>query len=117
MNALQGSLSLYSLESNLEKLGSDINQVYDACLDRISTQPGGLGPLGVKSILWVVHAKRLLRVNELLQAYVASLSSDDFNDQAFEPLTQSSDSLDRGPSSSSPGNMRGFYSQKLTRLL
>jgi ankyrin repeat protein len=88
MNALQGSLSLYSLESNLEELGSDINQVYDACLDRISTQHGGLGPLGVSAILWVVHAKRLLRVNELLQAYVASRSSDDFNDQEFEPLTQ-----------------------------
>jgi ankyrin repeat protein len=88
MNALQGSLSLYSLESNLEKLGSDINQVYDACLDRISTQTGSLGSLGAKAILWVVHAKRLLRVNEVLQAYVASLSSDDFNDQEFEPLTQ-----------------------------
>jgi ankyrin repeat protein len=88
VNALQGSLSLYSLESNLEKLGSDINQVYDACLDRISTQTGSLGSLGAKAILWVVHAKRLLRVNEVLQAYVASLSSDDFNDQEFEPLTQ-----------------------------
>lgn len=83
--ALEGSLSLPSLEDKLSTLGSDIYQLYDACMERISRHV--YAELGMQVLLWVVHAKRLLRVNEILQAYVTSKSLNDFDDNLFQSLS------------------------------
>jgi ankyrin repeat protein len=89
MNAIQGSFSLRSLQSKIEKLGADINEVYEQCLERIKHyQPGDFAALGITALLWVVHARYQLKLDEVLAIYVASNSKSDFDDATYEELSQ-----------------------------
>jgi hypothetical protein len=88
MNELEESSTFHVLKFKVGHLGSDMKEVYDASMDRVKGyQLGRFEALGIKVLMWIVYAKRQLRVEELLEVYIASRSQDDFDDEERELLS------------------------------
>jgi len=52
---------------------------YGTTIERIKAQDGDKSRLGVAALMWVTHAERPLRADELCHALAVELSSKDFN--------------------------------------
>ena len=52
---------------------------YGSTVERIRGLDGGRSKLGIEALMWVSHAERPLRVDELCQALAVELGSNDFN--------------------------------------
>jgi len=59
--------------------GLELGDVYGATVERIKAQDDGKSRLGVAALMWVSHAERPLRADELCHALAVDLGSKDFN--------------------------------------
>ena len=59
--------------------GLELGDVYGATISRIKAQDGDKSRLGVSALMWISHAERPPRANELCQALAVQLGSMDFD--------------------------------------
>ena len=59
--------------------GSELGDVYGATIARIKAQDGDKSRLGMAALMWISHAERPLRADELCHALAVELGSTDFN--------------------------------------
>ena len=61
--------------------GLGLGDAYGATIERIKAQDGDKSTLGMGALMWVCHAERPLKVDELCYALAVELGSTDFNPQ------------------------------------
>jgi len=73
--------TIYRRREKLRKIadGSELGGVYGAAIARIKAQDGDKSRLGMAALLWISHAERPLRANELCHALAVDLGPTDFN--------------------------------------
>jgi len=59
--------------------GLGLGDAYDATIERIKVQGGDKSRLGMESLMWISHAERPLKANELCHALAVELGSTAFN--------------------------------------
>jgi len=59
--------------------GLELGDVYGTTIERIRAQDGDKSRLGMKSLMWISHAERPLRADELCHALAVELGSTDFD--------------------------------------
>ena len=59
--------------------GLELGGVYSAKIERIKAQDGDKSRLGMAALMWISHAERPLRVDELCHALAVELGSTDFS--------------------------------------
>ena len=59
--------------------GLELGDVYGATIERIKAQDGGKSRLGMIALMWISHAERPLRADELCHALAVEIASADFN--------------------------------------
>ena len=59
--------------------GLGLGDVYDATMERIMAQAGDRSRLGMAALMWISHAERPLRADELCHALAVELGSADFS--------------------------------------
>jgi len=59
--------------------GLELGDVYGATIERIKAQDGDKSRLGMTALMWISHAERPLRVDEVCHALAVQLSSTDFD--------------------------------------
>ena len=59
--------------------GLELGDVYGATIERIKAQDGDRSRLGMTALMWISHAERLLRADELCYALAVELGSTDFD--------------------------------------
>jgi len=59
--------------------GLKLGDVYDATIERIKAQDGDKSRLGMAALMWISHAERPLRADELCHALAVELGSTDFD--------------------------------------
>jgi len=59
--------------------GQDLGDAYDATLERIRAQSGNKSRLGMVILMWISHAERPLRVDELCHALAVVIGSKDLD--------------------------------------
>ena len=65
--------------------GVDLDNVYDQTLKRIREQKGDRSRLGIQVLMWVSHAKRPLRIDELCHALAVEPRSTDLDPENIPP--------------------------------
>ena len=65
--------------------GVDLNSVYDQTLGRIKDQKGDRSRLGMEVLMWVSHAKRPLRIEELCHALAVEMEATDLDLENVPP--------------------------------
>ena len=73
--------TIYRRRERLRKMtdGLGLGDAYSATIERIKAQGGGKSWLGMEALMWVSHAERPLREDELCHALAVELSSTYFN--------------------------------------
>ena len=73
--------TVYRRRQRLSQLtdGLGLGGVYDATIERIKAQGGDKSRLGIGALMWISHAERPLREDELCHALGIELGSTDFN--------------------------------------
>ena len=59
--------------------GLGLGSVYGTMIERIKAQDGDKPRLGMEALMWISHAERLLKADELCHALAVQLGSTDFN--------------------------------------
>jgi len=59
--------------------GPGLGNAYDTTIERIKAQDGDKSRLGMEALMWISHAERPLRVDELCHALAIELGSSDFD--------------------------------------
>ena len=59
--------------------GLELGDVYGATIERIKAQDGGKSTLGMAALMWISHAERPLRADELCHALAVQIGSADFD--------------------------------------
>lgn len=67
------------MEDALEMLPRDLDDAFAETLQRIQKQPDGQDTLGMKTLLWIAHARRPLLVTELSEALAIKPGSTSLN--------------------------------------
>jgi len=75
---LQGS-TIHRRREGLGRMTHGLRDAYDATIERIKAQGGDKSKLGMEALLWVSHAERPLKADELCHALAVELGSTDFN--------------------------------------
>ena len=65
--------------------GVDLNSVYDQTLGRIKDQKGSRSKLGMEVLMWVSHAERPLRIDELCHALAVEMGATDLDLENIPP--------------------------------
>ena len=65
--------------------GVSLDSVYDQTLQRIKEQKGGRSRLGMEVLMWVSHAERPLRIDELSHALAVEMEAMDFDPENVPP--------------------------------
>ena len=65
--------------------GVDLNSVYYQTLGRIKDQKGGRSRLGMEVLMWVSHAERRLRIDELCHALAVEMETTDLDLENVPP--------------------------------
>jgi len=65
--------------------GVDLDRVYGQTLQRIRDQKGSRSRLGMEVLMWVSHAKRPLRIDELCHALAVEIDSRDLDPENITP--------------------------------
>jgi len=66
--------------------GVDLDTVYDQTLRRIKEQKGDRSRLGMQVLMWVSHAERPLRIDELCHALAVEMEATDLDLDNIRPL-------------------------------
>jgi len=83
-----GETSLARRKKMLRKVattGVDLDSAYAETLQRIREQKGDRSRLGMEVLMWVSHAKRPLRIDELRHALAAEIDSTDLDPENIRP--------------------------------
>jgi len=67
--------------------GLGLGDAYDATIERIRAQDGDKSSLGMRALMWICHAERPLKVDELCYALAVELGSTDFNPQNLPSIS------------------------------
>ena len=59
--------------------GLELEDVYGATIERIKVQDGDKSRLGMGALMWISHAERALRADELCHVLAIQLGSTDFD--------------------------------------
>jgi len=72
--------TLYRRRERLSKMteGLGLGEVYGGMIDRIKAQGGDKSQLAIEALMWISHAERPLRANELCHALAIQAGSMDF---------------------------------------
>ena len=65
--------------------GVDLDNVYDQTLRRIKEQKGDRSRLGMEVLMWVSHAERPLRIDELCRALAVEMEATDLDPENIRP--------------------------------
>ena len=65
--------------------GVDLDSVYAQTLQRIREQKGGWSRLGMEVLMWVSHAERPLRIDELCHALAVDMQATDLDPENIRP--------------------------------
>ena len=65
--------------------GVNLENVYDQTLRRIKEQKGGRSRLGMEVLMWVSHAERPLRIEELRHALAVEMGATDLDPENIRP--------------------------------
>ena len=73
--------TIYRRREHLRKItdGSGLGDAYGATIERIKVQGSGRSRLGMEALMWISHAERPLRADELCHALAVELGSTHFN--------------------------------------
>jgi len=83
-----GEISLAKRKKVLQKVattGVDLDCVYAQTLQRIRDQNGSRSKLGMEVLMWVSHAERPLRIDELRHALAVEIGATDFDLENVPP--------------------------------
>ena len=81
IEAILHESTIHRRQEKLSKMtdGSGLGDVYGATIARIKAQDGDKSRLGMAALMWINHAERPLRADELCYALAVELGSRDFN--------------------------------------
>jgi len=81
IEAILHESTIHRRREKLRKMtdGLELGDVYGATIERIKVQDGGKSRLGMAALMWISHAKRPLRADELCHALAVEIGSADFN--------------------------------------
>ena len=82
IDAILGETSVARRKEMLQRVattGVDLDNVYDQTLRRIKEQKGDRSRLGMEVLMWVSHAERPLRIDELCHALATEMGATDHN--------------------------------------
>ena len=88
IDAILGEISLAKRRKMLQKVattGVDLGRVYGQTLQRIRDQEGSRSRLGTEVLMWVSHAERPLRIDELCHALAVEIDSTDLDPENITP--------------------------------
>ena len=88
IEAILGETSLARRKKMLRKVattGVDLDSVYAQTLQRIREQKGDRSRLGIEVLMWVSHAERPLRIDELRHALAVEMDSADLDPENIRP--------------------------------
>ena len=72
--------TIYERRERLSQMSRlDVGYAYGGTIERIKAQDVGKSRLGMAALMWVIHAERQLRADELCQALAVKIGSEDFN--------------------------------------
>jgi len=81
IEAILRESAIYRRRERLNKMrdGLGLGGAYSATIEWIKAQDGDKSRLGMEALMWISHAERPLRTDELCQALAIELGSRDFN--------------------------------------
>ena len=81
IDAILSEITLYQRRKKLDEMakGEGLGDAYAATLSRVKAQPRSRSKLGIEVLMWVSHAERPLRVDELCHALGVEEGSVDLN--------------------------------------
>ena len=81
IDAILQESTIYRRRERLSEIidGLGLRDAYGATIDRIKSQDGDKSRLGMEALMWISHAERPLRADELCHALAVKLGSRDFN--------------------------------------
>jgi len=81
IEAILQESTIYRRREKLNKMtdGLGLGDAYSATIERIKAQDGDKSKLGVAALMWISHAERPLKADELCHALAVELGSRDFN--------------------------------------
>jgi len=81
IEAILGEPTIHLRRERLTRMpdGLGWGGAYGSTIERIRGLDGGKSRLGMEALMWISHAERPLRVDELCQALAVELGSKDFN--------------------------------------
>ena len=81
IEAILRESTIYRRRERLRKMsaGLGLEDVYSTTIERVKAQDGDKSRLGMAALMWIIHAERPLRANELCCALGVELGSKDFN--------------------------------------
>ena len=81
IDAILEESTIYRRRERLSRMadGSGLGDVYGATIQRIKVQGGDKSRLGMEALMWISHAERPLKANELCHALAVELGSTAFN--------------------------------------
>jgi len=88
IDAILGEISLEGRRKMLRKVatrGVDLDCVYGQTLRRIRDQKGSRSRLGMEVLMWISHAERPLKIDELCHALAVDIDSTDLNLENISP--------------------------------
>ena len=88
MDAILGELTVLQRRKKLEEVtkGNGLGDAYTATLRRLKAQKGNKSTLGLKVLMWVSHAERPLRAEELCHAIGVEIGSSDLDFESIPAL-------------------------------
>jgi len=81
MDAILHESTIHRRRERLSKMtaGLELGDVYNSTIERIKEQDGDKSRLGMAALMWISHAERPLRVDELCHALAVELGSTYFS--------------------------------------
>ena len=81
MDAILHESTIHRRRKRLSKMtgGLELGDVYSATIERIKAQNGDKSRLGMAALMWISHAERPLKADELCHALAVELGSTDFS--------------------------------------
>jgi len=89
IEAILQESTIYRRRERLGKItgGLGLGDAYGATIERIKAQDGDKSRLGITALMWISHAQRPLRADDLCQALAVELGSTNFNFDDIPSIT------------------------------
>jgi len=89
LEAILQESTIYRRQERLRKIrgGLGLGDAYGATIERIKAQDGDKSRLGISALMWISHAQRPLKADDLCQALAVELCSTSFNFDNIPSIT------------------------------